>query len=475
MYHSIQFTKTTSSRRTPISRWRRCILRSLTAGPALLLLLLASATAFCGSATWNLNPPDGFWGAASNWTPATVPNGPNDTATFDISNITDIDATNNDSLVTEVNGIVFNVGASAFTITVATFISFDLVLTISGVGITNNSGITQEFVAAGDAGVNHAGLIQFTNGATAGELTTFTSAGASVLGFRGGVTQFFGTATAASATLIANNTLSFDGSGGLIQFADDSTGGTARVEVFGNGKLDIGAHNAPGVTVGSVEGTGKIILGANNLTIGSNNLSTNFSGRIKGEGSLTKIGTGKLTLSGSNLYNGGTVVDDGTLLVNNKRTSGTGKGPVQVNAGTLGGAGTIGGPVTVGTGSGSGAFLSPGITVASHRTLTLRGSLTFNSDASYRCGFNSSTSRADKVVANGVTINGGAQFSFEDSNASALPLGTVFTVISNTAATPIAGTFSNLADGSTIIIGSNTFQASYEGGDGNDLTLTVVP
>jgi hypothetical protein len=37
------------------------------------------------------------------------------------------------------------------------------------------------------------------------------------------------------------------------------------------------------------------------------------------------------------------------------------------------------------------------------------------------------------------------------------------------------GTFANLADASTITIGSNTFRADYEGGDGNDLTLTVVP
>ena len=56
-----------------------------------------------------------------------------------------------------------------------------------------------------------------------------------------------------------------------------------------------------------------------------------------------------------------------------------------------------------------------------------------------------------------------------------LPVGTIFTVINNTATTPISGTFANLADGSTIIAGSNTLQASYEGGDGNDLTLTVVP
>jgi hypothetical protein len=56
-----------------------------------------------------------------------------------------------------------------------------------------------------------------------------------------------------------------------------------------------------------------------------------------------------------------------------------------------------------------------------------------------------------------------------------LTLGTVFTVIDNAAGTPIAGTFSNLADGSTITRGRNTSRAIYEGGDGNDLIRTVVP
>jgi hypothetical protein len=51
----------------------------------------------------------------------------------------------------------------------------------------------------------------------------------------------------------------------------------------------------------------------------------------------------------------------------------------------------------------------------------------------------------------------------------------VFTAINKTSANPISGRFANLPDGSTITIGGNTFQASYEGGDGNDLTLTVVP
>ncbi len=53
--------------------------------------------------------------------------------------------------------------------------------------------------------------------------------------------------------------------------------------------------------------------------------------------------------------------------------------------------------------------------------------------------------------------------------------GTVLTVINNTSANPIIGTFSNLADGAIITVNGNNLQANYEGGDGNDLTLTVVP
>ena len=48
-------------------------------------------------------------------------------------------------------------------------------------------------------------------------------------------------------------------------------------------------------------------------------------------------------------------------------------------------------------------------------------------------------------------------------------------LLSNASANPINGTFSNLADGAIVAIDGNNFQANYEGGDGNDLTLTVVP
>jgi hypothetical protein len=48
-------------------------------------------------------------------------------------------------------------------------------------------------------------------------------------------------------------------------------------------------------------------------------------------------------------------------------------------------------------------------------------------------------------------------------------------VIDNRGHPPISGAFANLPDGGTVTVNGNTFQANYEGGDGNDLTLTVVP
>ncbi|HEY2714574.1 MAG TPA: autotransporter-associated beta strand repeat-containing protein [Chthoniobacterales bacterium] len=285
---------------------------------------------------------------------------------------------------------------------------------------------------------------------------------------------------AQEATLIANPGIN-GGSGGLIAFAKDSSGGTARCEVFGNGTLDISSHGTPGMTTGSVEGDGLVFLGALNLTLGSNNLSTTFSGVIQDGGSsggtggsLSKIGTGGLTLASANTYTGGTVINGGTLLVNNAAGSGLGTGPVQVTSGILGGTGKISAKVTVGIGNGAGAVVGPGKDPYTPGTLTIGKSLTLNADATYRVTLNSSVPSADAIVAKGVRVTQ-AQMVLSDRGTAALAPGTAFTLISNTSANPISGTFVNLPDGGAITVGSNTFQANYKGGDGNDLTLTVVP
>ena len=96
--------------------------------------------------------------------------------------------------------------------------------------------------------------------------------------------------------------------GGVVTFGGHSGGGTASISLFGNGELDISETHLSGVTIGSVSGDGLVFLGTKTLTIGSNNQSTTVSGVIQDSGSLTKTGTGTLTLSGSNLHTGGTTV-----------------------------------------------------------------------------------------------------------------------------------------------------------------------
>jgi autotransporter-associated beta strand protein len=150
------------------------------------------------------------------------------------------------------------------------------------------------------------------------------------------------------------------------------------------------------VTVGSIEGDGIIFLGANNLTVGTNSLSTTFAGVMQNGGisggsggSLTKIGGGNLILTGSNTYTGGTIVNGGILLVNNTSGSGTGSGPVFALAGTLDGSGVIAGAVVVGAGNGAGVILGPGERGVSPGTLTIQKRLTLKADATYRVALNS--------------------------------------------------------------------------------------
>jgi autotransporter-associated beta strand protein len=248
------------------------------------------------------------------------------------------------------------------------------------------------------------------------------------------------------------------------------------MEVFDKGKVDFNQSGVTENSFGSLEGSGNILLGNTNLTIGSNNLSTTFSGLLRGNnGAITKTGTGTLTLSGANIY-GSTTVQSGTLLATNTEGSATGPGAVQVNGGTLGGSGIIAGTVTVGTGSGVGAVLAPAAGSKTQTTLTIQGALTLLADSTYKCSAKARSQEAltDTVVANGVTITG-AKFSFRPKIKGTVQAGTVFTVVSNTSATPINGTFTNLADGAIVTTNGTNLQANYEGGDGNDLTLTVVP
>ena len=349
----------------------------------------------------------------------------------------------------------------------------------SGELIFNGGGAgSANIIAEGASGRGRGGgHIYFSITESAGT-STITLQGPIARGALGGILEFELFTTAGASTLIAD--------GGSIIFHYESTGGTSRIVLTHKGSLDISDLSdlfTTEITIGSLEGdrTGNVFLGAKKLIVGSNNTSTVYSGVIQEGGihggtggSLAKIGTRTLTLAGANLYTGGTTVSEGDFLVANRVGSATGTGPVQVDAGRIGGAGTIAGALTIGTGSGSGAILIPAAGTTKEVTTTIQSALTLKADSTYNCAVNTINGASDSVVANGVTIGSSAAFVLHAKGNGTLPQGTVITAINNTAATPISGNFNGLAEGSTITAGNNTYQVSYLGGDGNDFTLTVL-
>ena len=117
---------------------------------------------------------------------------------------------------------------------------------------------------------------------------------------------------------------------------------------------------------------------------------------------ITKVGTGNWTLGGASTYTGGTVVDGGTLTVNNTSGSGTGTAAVSVNTNaTLAGTGIISGAVTVN----SGATLSPGD--GGIGTLTANNSVTLAAGSTNRIEINRTTGTKDYLTCSGTLTYGG--------------------------------------------------------------------
>ncbi|MBQ1071513.1 autotransporter-associated beta strand repeat-containing protein, partial [Micromonospora sp. D75] len=150
------------------------------------------------------------------------------------------------------------------------------------------------------------------------------------------------------------------------------------------------------------------IGGGNTLVVGGNNLSTEVSGVIgdfdpcgcgpAGPGSLEKVGSGTLILSGTNTYTGTTTVNGGILRVDGDISQSS---LTTVNAGgALFGFGIVGNTMIA-----NGGIYAPG-DGGPGSSMRVQGDLTLQPGAVYlvQAGSGSSTSHA--LVTGNVTLDG---------------------------------------------------------------------
>ena len=211
-----------------------------------------------------------------------------------------------------------------------------------------------------------------------GLLTTATE----VVGYSGTgtFTQTAGTNSTGTLSLAysAGSSGTYNLTGGKLIASQITQGaGTAQVN-FSGGTLQAGGTFSSSVpmTLGGGGGGATVATGGYTMTL---------SGSLSGSGGLTKTDAGALVLAASNIYSGGTALDDGVLVAaNGSEGSATGSGSVTLNGGTLAsaaGGGSIQGNVQAGSGD---CVIAPGgigaIGPLSLGSLTTASNLTLNFD-----------------------------------------------------------------------------------------------
>ena len=354
-------------------------------------------------------------------------------------------------------------------------------------------------MANGGTAANAGGaLVNFDITASAGSATITANGGTSSNAY-GGSVNFDRRASAGNATLTANGGTN-GGAGGRIRFSGLATGTNGAVTLNGNGSLDISGSANGGVSVGSLSGDGNVSLGSKNLTVGSNNQSTTFSGVIQDGGlaggtggSLTKTGTGTLTLGGTNTYTGATTVKSGALVAGSTQAFGI-NSAVTIEAGAKlvldgfsntigslsgggnvdmiypifpGGALTVGGSNTDATFSGSLASFRLSLVKVGDGTQILSGINTYAGGTTLKQG-TLAAGNASAFGFGGLTMTGGTlrtdggprliKLSYFTMNSAERPAFGPYTVVNNG-----GSIFYSQSAGGNILFTGGTFQATVGG------------
>jgi fibronectin-binding autotransporter adhesin len=196
-------------------------------------------------------------------------------------------STDRNFTITQAGGTIENIASQPLT-----FTSTDAIV-MSGTGV-------RTFTLGGSGNVNNIMSPAIPDAGTAATSLTKTGAGIWVISnpnnsYTGNTTISGGRLRLGAAEVVPDASLV-------------STGTSSTV-------FDLNGFNE---TVRSISGTaGTIALGANTLSLASPSGET-FSGVITGAGgSVVKSGSGMLTLGGANTYSGNTVIQGGTLRINN--------------------------------------------------------------------------------------------------------------------------------------------------------------
>lgn len=415
----------------------------------------------------------------------------------------------NNPFIINAAGIINNSGnTQSFEVTSGNNLVFQNSSTASGgtgaVTITNDAGGTVNFIqnsTAGTASLINNGFVTFEDSSSAGsanitnnpngQIDFFTSASAgtaTISNAAGATLNFHSITTAGGSTVTNDGTVTFDGSAtagnaaittdnaATTTFLGNASGGSARFITNAGGTVDISGLTSGGMTSGSIEGLGNYVLGANTLTTGSLNTSTQVDGVISGTGGgLTKVGTGTLTLTAANTYTGATTISAGTLAISSFGSI-VNSSVVTVNAtfdisaitpaataiATL--AGSSSGVVNMGS---KGLFITNGSTEFAG---VIRGT------GGFEVGGGTQTLSGVNTYSNTTQIDAGATLALKGSGSIAnsvsvtftLPAGAAgtFDISQTTSGTSVKALFSATAD-SVVALGSKTLtitSGSFFGG-----------
>jgi len=246
----------------------------------------------------------------------------------------------------------------------------------AGTGITtlakNDSGtwiLTGNHSYTGSTNIN-GGILSIGGGGTTGSIVSSTVNNFGTLAFNRSDSLTFGGA------IVGTGALRQEGTGTTILTGTSTySGGTT----IANGTLQIGNGGTTGSIVGNIIDNGTLAFNRSN--------ALTYSGVIGGTGSVHQMGTGVLTLSGTNTYAGGTTISGGVLQVSNDGNLGDAGGDITFNGGTLRIMGDftsnrdviLAGAGTVETGTGADWILAGdtsgtgALTVSTSNTVTLTG------------------------------------------------------------------------------------------------------